>query len=194
MEETKNAVKPRLVLVGGSAGSLNVVIQLLQHLPQNFALPVVIILHRLGVSDNTLENLLLHKSNLPVKEIEDKDAIECGCAYLAPADYHLLIETDNTFSLDYSEKIQYSRPSIDVTFESAVQVYGSGLIAIILSGSNTDGTLGMGAIKNAGGITIAQSPADAEMDYMPQSAIKSGCIDYTLPATEIVDAIVRLAG
>lgn len=169
-----------MLLIGGSAGSLEVLFKLLPLLKAGLPFPVILVLHRRSSGDSSLTGLLAGKSVLSTSEVEDKDEILPGHIYLAPADYHLLIEKDRSFSLDYSEKINFSRPSIDVTFESAAGVYGSSLTAAILSGANEDGTAGIMAVKNAGGRTIAQLPESAQMPFMPQHAIASGAVDEIL--------------
>ncbi|HEX8459860.1 MAG TPA: chemotaxis protein CheB [Segetibacter sp.] len=160
-----------LVLIGGSAGSLPVLIHLLKSLDSHFPIPIVIILHRQRSTLSELSKII--SAAVPSKKImepDDKDAVEVHGIYIAPQNYHLLIEKDHTFSLDYSEAIQYSRPSIDVTFESAAWVYGDKLVSILLSGANNDGTSGLRAISESGGVTIAQDPAMAEYKTMPLSA------------------------
>ena len=162
-----------VVLVGGSAGSLPVLIQLLKSLPSDFALPVIIVMHR---QRNVLSELTkILSSAIPFKNIvepDDKLPVGSCCIYIAPQNYHLLIEKDKSFSLDYSEAIQYSRPSIDVTFESVARVYKNKVAAILLSGANNDGTLGLMKVVEAGGIAIAQDPDTAEYTAMPLSAVE----------------------
>ena len=115
-----------------------------------------------------------------VKEVEEKESIIPGVIYIAPPDYHVLIEKDFTFSLDYSEKVNYSRPSIDITFESAADVYGDRLACLLLSGSNADGVMGMKTAKAIGGLTAVQDPATCEMPYMPQRALDEVEIDFVV--------------
>src|SRR5690606_15964808 len=117
-----------------------------------------------------LAELFSNKTSIPVKEIDEKEQIKRGMIYIAPPDYHTLIEKDKTFSLDFSEKVNYSRPGIDVTFQTAAEAYGQGAAAILLSGANADGTSGLDTIKAFGGITIVQSPQTAEVDFMPSYA------------------------
>ncbi|KQS26777.1 chemotaxis protein CheB [Dyadobacter sp. Leaf189] len=180
MEENHVARHCGLLLIGGSAGSLEVLFKLLPRLKADLPFPVVLVLHRRNSGDSSLTELLGSKTLNKTVEVEDKDPIVPGCIYLAPADYHLLIENDHTFSLDYSEKINFSRPSIDVTFESAADVFGAATTGIILSGANEDGTNGLVSIKRAGGRTVAQQPDTAQMPFMPQHAITAGTVDYTL--------------
>jgi two-component system chemotaxis response regulator CheB len=187
----KSGLNPSInaVVIGGSAGSLEVLFQLLPLLHENLSVAILIVLHRKNSADSSLAALLAGKCLLPVSEAGDKDPMQPGHIYLAPSDYHLLIEKDRTFSLDDSEKINYSRPSLDVTFESAADVYGSSLTGIVLSGANEDGTLGLRAIHNAGGTIIVQNPNTAQMPVMPQSALTSLPIDHVLNAREIATYI-----
>jgi two-component system chemotaxis response regulator CheB len=191
----KSGLNPTInaVVIGGSAGSLEVLFQLLPLLHENLSVAILIVLHRKNSADSSLAALLAGKCLLPVSEAGDKDPMQPGHIYLAPSDYHLLIEKDRTFSLDDSEKINYSRPSLDVTFESAADVYGSSLTGIVLSGANEDGTIGLRAIHNAGGTIIVQNPNTAQMPVMPQSALTSLPIDHVLNAREIA-AYINLAG
>lgn len=135
--------KKDIVLIGGSAGSIDVLFYILPKLPKEFSIPVVIILHREPTHESHLAELFQMKSKIRVLEVDDKMKIEKNTVYIAPAKYHLLLEPDYTFSLDTSEKVKYTRPSIDVSFISAVDVYKSHIIGIILSGSNDDGAEGM---------------------------------------------------
>ena len=130
---------------------------------------------------------------MPVREVEDKETMLPAVIYLAPANYHLLLEKDGTFSLDISEKINYSRPSIDVTFESAADVYGAQAVGLLLSGSNSDGTEGLKKIKAAGGKVIIQQPSSAEVSYMPQQALKEMEADAVLSSGEMAGYINSLA-
>jgi two-component system chemotaxis response regulator CheB len=191
MAESSINNKYRLLIIGGSAGSLEVLIQLLPSIRQDLGVAIVIILHRKNV-ESYLTDLLSEKASWPVKEAEEKEPILPGMIYLAPPDYHLLIEKDETFSLDYSEKVHYSRPAIDVTFEAAAEVYGFSSIGVLLSGANADGTEGIIKIKEAGGLTIVQDPAEATVSYMPQQAIKSLEVDYILNTKQMIDVINNL--
>jgi two-component system chemotaxis response regulator CheB len=178
----------QVLLIGGSAGSLEVVLQLLPQLKLPAGIAVILVLHRKN-SESLLPDLLAGKTMLPVKEAEDKEWIQPGTIYIAPADYHLLIEADKSFSLDASEKVHYSRPSIDVTFEMAAEVYGPSVIALLLSGANADGAEGMKKVKEAGGLTLVQDPASASVSYMPEQAIKTGSIDYIVPVPKLAALI-----
>lgn len=179
------------MLVGGSAGSLEAILQLLPALKTEKNLAIVLVIHRKS-GESHLVNLLRDKMDWLVKEAEEKESIKPGTIYTAPADYHLLIESDCTFSLDYSEKVHFSRPAIDVTFESAADVYGTSVIALLLSGANSDGTYGLQKIKQQGGIVMVQLPADAAVSYMPQSAIDNVEADVVAPVADIPAAIIRI--
>ncbi|GGH69364.1 two-component system chemotaxis response regulator CheB [Filimonas zeae] len=185
MEENRITHLTGLIVIGGSAGSLDVILRVLPLLKTTMQVPVIIVLHRKISEENILTELLTAKTNLPVKEVEDGDVLVGGTIYIAPADYHLLLEKQGGLSLDASEKINYSRPSIDVTFESAAEAFGKKLTAIILSGANADGSAGMKIVKQHGGICLAQNPATASAAYMPQYAINHVAVDSILNADEI---------
>lgn len=173
-----------LVLIGGSAGSIQIILKALQPLlPGNFA--VVIVLHRKPSSDSTLIDIFGGKTALRVKEADEKERIQPATVYIAPADYHLLIEKDGSFSLDDSEKVNFSRPSIDITFESAAEVYGSAAVAILLSGASIDGIEGLQKIKTRGGLCIVQDPDTAEVDFLPRQALLSIRPDHIARPDEI---------
>ena len=162
------------MVIGGSAGSLTVLMQVIKLLPDQFFLPLVIVVHRQrNVSSEFTKILSQTFKNKKIIEPDDKEPIEKSVIYVAPQNYHLLIEADRSFSLDYSEAIQFSRPSIDVTFESASAVYKNSLTAILLSGANNDGTAGLKNVVQNGGTAIAQDPETAEFPAMPRSAIAS---------------------
>lgn len=163
--------RQRLVVIGGSAGSLEIVLSIVAGLPALPHAAVLIVLHRKQSADSVLSGLLASRTNLPVREVEDKDPLVPGSIYLAPPDYHLLLEGRHQFSLDDSEKVHHSRPSIDVSFESAAYAYGADTIGILLSGANADGAEGLLRIKERGGDTLVQDPATAEVYYMPQQAL-----------------------
>jgi two-component system chemotaxis response regulator CheB len=148
-----------LLVIGGSAGSLDVLIRLLPALRKDLGMAIVIVLHR-NYTESLLQEVLSERMYSPVADAEEKDSLTPGAVYLAPADYHLLIEKDRTFSLDYSEKVNYSRPSIDVTFETAAEAYGAACVGVLLSGANADGAGGLGRIKLKGGLTIERVQVD----------------------------------
>ncbi|WP_294819671.1 chemotaxis protein CheB [uncultured Flavobacterium sp.] len=188
MEKDKIISGCRVLIIGGSAGSLEVLLKILPQLA-SVTFSLVIVLHRKSAEDNTLEELIAAKTAVPVTEVEDKTPMLAGSIYIAPSDYHLLFENDDTLSLDTSEKVNYSRPSIDVSFESAAEVYGPSLCAVLLSGANADGTAGLIAVKNAGGTVIIQDPETAEMPFMPNNAIENITPDHILNIEEIGELI-----
>jgi two-component system, chemotaxis family, protein-glutamate methylesterase/glutaminase len=181
----------QLLIIGGSAGSLEVLVQLLPALDKNLQLAIVVVMHR-KPGESLLVSLLSSKTTWSVKEVEEKESVEPQTIYVAPSDYHLLFENDRTFSLDASEKVHYSRPSIDVSFESAAEVFGASVIAVLLSGANADGAEGLERIRNVGGITIVQDPSEASVSYMPQQAIDSFNVDYVADTSMISEVINRL--
>ncbi len=185
MEEDKVTNPVKLVIIGGSAGSLEVVLKVLALITDKPSFALVIVMHRKSGEDSLLEELLAIKTKIKVQAVEDKTEMKPATIYIAPSDYHLLFEKNSTLSLDTSEKVNYSRPSIDVSFESAADVYGSDLVGILLSGANSDGTEGLAAIKAAGGTTIVQDPETAETPYMPKYAIQHLQPDYILDAKGI---------
>jgi two-component system chemotaxis response regulator CheB len=170
-----------------------VILNFLAAIPRTFPLPVLIVLHRNGVFESTLEELFSSRTLLPVKEVEEKEPILPGTIYVCPADYHVLLEKDHSFSLDYSERVNYSRPSIDVTFRSAADSFGSALVALLLSGGNADGVEGLEYVKARGGVVVVQDPATADVPFMPQQAMLKNEIDYIVPAEEIPAFLQGLA-
>lgn len=185
---------PYLFVIGGSAGGLHPILTLLPGLIVPIPAAILIVLHRQNHYESVLTELLSARSSLPVMEAEEKEPLQPATIYVAPADYHLLIETDHTFSLDDSEKVNFSRPSIDVTFTSAALAYGSNMTALLLSGANTDGTEGLIDVHNAGGTTAVQDPASADVDYMPKQAILQAPVDVILQPQEMAAFINRMAG
>lgn len=189
MEESKIISGCKVVIIGGSAGSLNALMQILPELPELKGFAIVIVVHRKSTDDQTLEELIALKSSVSVKPVEDKVPLLPGFVYTAPSNYHLLFEKNETLSLDISEKINYSRPSIDVSFESAAEIYGESLVGILLSGSNTDGTYGLKMIQAAGGTIVVQNPLVADMPFMPHNAILNTQPDFVLDNNEILNFI-----
>lgn len=161
------------MVIGGSAGALVMVLQIVQSLTIDMEVAVLIVLHRKQAEENVLLEVLRSKTELEVFEAEDKDEMRPGVIYIAPADYHVLIERDNTLTLDASEKVNYSRPSIDVSFESAAEIYGPSLVCVLLSGANADGADGLITAKARGAKVVVQDVRSAEFIYMPQQALRS---------------------
>lgn len=179
----------KALIIGGSAGSLDVLLKVFPVIGLDITFPIVIVVHRKKGTDSLLADLLVTKTFLNVKEAEEKEKLFAGTIYIAPSDYHLLIEKDLTFSLDTSEKVNYSRPSIDVTFHSAAEVCGDKLVCVLLSGSNSDGVNGLIAVKRFGGETAVQDPSSAQIDYMPKQAILKAKIDHVLRIEEMANYI-----
>ena len=187
-------MKPdKLLVIGGSAGSLQVILSLLAAIGEGFPMPVLILLHRNGGFESSLEDIFSSRTSLPIREVEEKDPLSAGTIYLCPADYHVLLEKDHSFSLDYSERVHFSRPSIDVTFRSAADVFGPGLICLLLSGGNSDGAEGMQYVQERGGLTAVQDPATADVPYMPQQVINRMKVDFIVP-TDDIPRFVRQLG
>ena len=183
----KNMAGPNhsLLVIGGSAGSLSMTLKIIPLLQIEMNLAVIIIFHRKVSEDTILIDLFSERTVYRVKEAEEKEEILPGVIYVAPADYHLLIEKDFTFSLDISEKINYSRPSIDITFESAADVYGDRLGCLLLSGANADGVDGLQRAKALGSTILVQDPKCAEVSYMPQEAVNKVPIDLLVDYTNL---------
>jgi len=169
--------------MGASTGGLKALQILLSSLPAEFPLPIVIVQHR-GADSESLSGFLRSSSLLPVREPEDKEQIEAGNVYLAPRDYHLLIE-NGSFALSTESPVAYARPSIDVLFESAADEYEEQVVGIILTGANRDGARGLMKIKAHGGLTIVENPATAKCREMPGAAIALTAVDWILPLEEI---------
>jgi two-component system chemotaxis response regulator CheB len=174
-----------IICVGASWGGLDAVGRLLADLRAGIDLPVVVAQHRHASSTpGGLADLLRLRVKRPVVDAEDKLAIERGKVYIAPPDYHLLVE-HGSFALSVDERVQFARPSIDVLFESAAYAYGPGVIGIILTGANEDGAAGLATIKRRGGVALVQDPAGAVRRTMPEAAIAATVADAVLPLEEI---------
>ncbi|WP_322092203.1 chemotaxis protein CheB [Paraburkholderia bannensis] len=175
------------VVIGASAGGVDVLGQILPMLPAHFGAAVLIVLHLPPASPSFLASALSSRCALPVAEPDAGEPIVGGRVYVAPPDYHMLVETAGTqacIALSIGGPVRYSRPSIDVLMESAADVYGARLLGVLLSGANDDGARGLAAIRAAGGTTWAQTPATAAAPQMPEAAIALGAVDATLtPAT-----------
>mgnify|MGYP000123049424 CR=1 FL=1 len=159
------------LLIGGSAGAFDVLRAILRCLPAALDLPVIVVLHLSSRPPDGLPELLAIDCALPVKQAEDKEPLVPGTVYVAPPGYHLLVESHRAFALSADAPVHFSRPSIDVLFESARDTYGAAMIAILLSGASVDGAAAMQEIHAAGAITIVQTPASAEAGAMPLAAL-----------------------
>ena len=173
------------VVIGGSAGGLSALCEILSHIPQFFPYPIIVVLHLDPRGGSQLPQLLEAHCRLMVKEAEDTEEIHPGWVYIAPSDYHLLVERDYTLSLSVDEPVNYSRPSIDVLFQSAAETYGPSLLGIVLTGASQDGSQGLLSIKEFGGIAIVQDPSGAQAPLMPSAAIQVAEIDYILKLADI---------
>lgn len=161
----------KMIIIGGSAGSFNVILSILKKLDKTMDVPIIIVMHRLKNANSILEKHLQLSTHYTVKEAEDKEFVKKGYIYTAPTNYHLLLEENFSFSLDSSEEVNYSRPSIDVTFESFSQVLKENCCGLLLSGANQDGAIGLKLIAINNGVTIVQDVGEAEFDTMPKAAI-----------------------
>jgi two-component system chemotaxis response regulator CheB len=174
-----------IVVMGVSSGGMVALSIIIPMLSKDFTLPVVIVQHQHPHADDFLVHYLNEKCELSVKHAEEKEPIEPATVYLAPPNYHLLIEQDRTFSLSIAERVNYARPSVDVLFETAADAFGANTIGIILTGANNDGSQGLKMIHNCGGLTIVQDPATAEATEMPRTAIAATKVDHVLPLADI---------
>jgi two-component system, chemotaxis family, protein-glutamate methylesterase/glutaminase len=184
--------RPTAIVLGGSAGALDVLQIILPGLPRTLPVPVAIVLHMLPGRPSGLADVLGRSCVLPVREADDKQSLEPGTVYVAPPNYHLLVERQRYFSLSVDEPVLFSRPSIDVLFESFADAYGPALVGVLLSGANEDGAAGLARIQAAGGTAVVQSPDSAVARSMPEAAIRLGAADYVLPSREIASLLVRL--
>lgn len=177
----------KAVVIGGSAGSFQGITKLLANLPDDFDLPIIMCLHRLKHVRNGFVEALSIKSIKPVEEPCDKEPIKKRKVYLAPANYHMLIELGNTFALSTDEMVNNSRPAIDITFSTAAYAYKDKLIGILLSGANKDGAEGMKRVEDWGGMTVVQDPDECMMPTMPAAALDRCAINHVLN----IDGIIR---
>lgn len=192
MAKTVESRKCSALIIGGSAGSLDVLLEIFPDLSSDINFPIILVTHRKTGNDSLLSDLLKNRTKLTVNEAEEKERILPGNVYIAPADYHLLIEENHTISLDYSEKINYSRPSIDVTFQSAAEIFKDELVCILLSGSNADGVAGLKIANSFGGLVVVQNPKTAIMPYMPQQAVNEVKPVVVLDAFNMAEFINKL--
>jgi len=181
-----------IIVVGTSWGGLSALNQLIAGLPRDFGIPFVAVQHRHRESSSILATLLQDRTPLCVCEVEDKAPIVAGNVYVAPADYHLLIEP-GYFSLSTDEPVAYSRPSIDVTFVSAADTYGDKAVGVVLTGANADGSRGLKRIADRGGKAFVQTPATAESPTMPAAAIRCVPQASVMAIDEIAVALAKLA-
>jgi two-component system, chemotaxis family, protein-glutamate methylesterase/glutaminase len=182
----------QVIVIGGSAGAIEALCTILPSLPADFSLPLVAVLHQHPQRLSVLTSVLAARCALRVKEAEDKEPLAPATLYLAPPDYHLLLERTRRCSLSMDAPVHFSRPSIDVLFESAADSIGSGLVGLLLTGANEDGARGLARIKANGGAVIVQSPASASVPTMPEAGLRLAAADQVLPLSEIGPFLAQL--
>ncbi|WLH43716.1 chemotaxis protein CheB [Pseudomonas beijingensis] len=173
MNQTKDRSNPPIeaIVVGASAGGVEALLKVFGHLRKGFGLPILVVLHLPDERDSQLAPVFGHRLAVPVEEARDKQDIVPGTLYVATPGYHLSVEADRSLSLSLEEPVHHSRPSIDVLFESAADVYGQKLLAVVLTGANNDGARGLAKVSALGGITVVQDPAEAQVATMPEAAL-----------------------
>jgi two-component system, chemotaxis family, protein-glutamate methylesterase/glutaminase len=191
-KKNNNEREYKAVVIGASAGGMDAIKKILSNLPKKTSLPVIIVQHISSRSDSYWIKILNKECELKVKEADEKEIIANGVVYIAPPGYHLMIEKDFTFSLASDERVNYSRPSIDVLFETAADAYKETLIGIVLTGANADGAEGLRIIKEKGGLTIVQDPETSEVKAMPKAAIKVAKPLYILPLAKIPELLTSI--
>lgn len=192
LEKERELKENTPIVIGGSAGSIPVLFNMAHQFPEDFRHPIVVVVHRGYSGESMLKEILQKKSRLAVSEVEPFNVLSHGI-FLAPADYHLLVDQSGRLELDYSEKVLYSRPSIDVSFISFANAFKNKLIAVMLSGANSDGAIGAHYIKKMGGRLVVQSPNDAESGIMPTETLKiTPNADAIVPANQIVNTLIQL--
>lgn len=180
------------IVVGGSSGGIDALLYMLPALPATLRAAVLVVMHLPRDRPSLLAEIFRHRCGLPLKEAHDKDAIAPGTVYFAPPDYHLLVDAGPRLALSVDAPVHFSRPSIDVLFESAADQYGERLLGILLSGANEDGARGLQAIAAAGGLVVVQEPASAPMPTMPQAALARVAVPHVLPPAGIADLLAHL--
>lgn len=186
--EALNARPPRVIVIGGSAGGLEALLAVLPAFPGSLGVPVLVVLH-LAVESRSDWSVIFDGSALAVREAEDKDPAEPGNVYLAPPNYHMLVDRDGQLQLSVDPRVHYARPAIDVLFESAAWAYGANVLGVVLSGANTDGAIGLSAIARAGGHAWVQAPETAIASLMPRAALESTKGAYALGLGEMTEII-----
>lgn len=180
------------VVIGASAGGVNALLRLLPGLPADYGCAVVVVVHIPEGRRSNLAGVFQPRMQLPVREARDKEQLSCGTLYFAGSGYHLSVESDRSFSLSCEERVHFSRPAIDYLMESAADAYGAALLGILLTGASQDGAAGLAAIGRAGGLTVVQSPDEAEQATMPLEAIRRRAPDLILPLDDIHSLLLLL--
>jgi two-component system, chemotaxis family, protein-glutamate methylesterase/glutaminase len=181
------------VVIGASAGGVEVLSALLSVIPANCRVSFFVVVHIPRERPSLLPEVFGSRCALPVREAEDKEPVQPGTVYFAPPDYHMLIDKGPALALSGDEPVHFSRPSIDVLFDSAADIYGERLMGIILTGANQDGAEGLAAIGLAGGRTVVQDPETAAVAYLPQAAIQAGPVDAVLTIEQLQSLFAQLA-
>lgn len=182
----------RIVGIASSAGGLGALAVVLGALLRDLPVPVAVVQHLDPRHRSLMADLLDRRTDLAVREAADGDPLAPGTVYVAPPNRHLLVRQDGTVSLSDAELVHFLRPSADLLFESLAGSYGDGVVAVVLTGTGTDGAMGVRAVKQMGGTVIAQEPGDAEFSGMPAAAVATGCVDFVLPLEEIGPAVAAL--
>ncbi len=182
------------LVIGASAGGIDALLRILPRLPVSPPFAVVVLLHLPDDRESRLAEVFAQHLPLPVLQAEDKAMLAAGSVYFAPPGYHLSIEAEGCFSLSQEEPVHFSRPSIDVLMASAADAYGAQLCGIVLTGASADGAAGLAAIGAAGGLTVVQDPAEAEISTMPAAAIRARAPDFVLPLAGIGALLATLEG
>lgn len=185
-------MKYKAVIIGGSAGSFQVVTKILSSLSEKFPVPVLLCLHRLKHVRSGFVEALSLKSNIPIEEPNDKESLKPGRAYLAPANYHMYLELANRIALSTDDPVNHSRPAIDLSFITAANAYRDKLIGIILSGANRDGAMGLKTVGEKGGLTIVQDPKECEVKTMTESAMQLAKIDHVYNTDQIIQFLSKI--
>lgn len=182
----------KIIIIGGSAGSFKIVAQILASIHSNYRFPIIICTHRLRNLRSNFTEVLSINSKIRVKEVFDKEKISGSTAYIAPSNYHLLVEFGHHFCLSDEEGVNHSRPSIDITMDTVAEVFKERAIGILLSGANADGAEGMRKIKEMGGITIIQDPDTAEIKTMPESCLQLFSPDHIMDTDSIINFMLDI--
>lgn len=182
------------VVIGGSAGAVEALCRILPSIPATTRVPVFVVLHLPRDRPSLLTEVFSPRCAVPIREAQDKEPIEPGVVYVAPPDYHLLIDVGPAISLSVDDVVHFSRPSIDVLFESAADFYRERLLGIILTGANEDGAAGLAAVEQAGGVTVVQRPQDAQASVMLTAAMSRSPGAAVLSLAEIASVLGSLPG
>ena len=191
--DVKRRPQPDAVVIGTSAGGVEALTRILPALPATTPVAILIVVHIPRERPSLLPEIFQHKCLMRVEEAVDKAGIQGGCIYFAPPDYHLLVDRGPQIALSVDDVVQFSRPSIDVLFESAADVYGKRLLGILLTGGNEDGASGLAYIASSGGTTVLQDPAEAAASAMPEGALKRMTPTYVMRLDEIAELLTTIA-